>query len=109
MLEALASLVGAVLALDQTLARLAVEYGPWLYALLFAVIFAETGLVVTPFLPGDSLLFVAGTVAAGAGAVEGRDACARAVADRGARAAPDHLGEEGDGGDRGAHQSQAQG
>jgi membrane-associated protein len=67
-LEALASLVGAVLALDQTLARLAVEYGPWLYALLFAVIFAETGLVVTPFLPGDSLLFVAGTVAAGVGA-----------------------------------------
>lgn len=65
MLDTLASLVSAVLALDQTLARLALEYGTWLYALLFAVIFAETGLVVTPFLPGDSLLFVAGTVAAG--------------------------------------------
>ena len=65
MLESLSSLVGAVLALDQTLVRLAGEYGAWLYALLFAVIFAETGLVVTPFLPGDSLLFVAGTVAAG--------------------------------------------
>jgi membrane-associated protein len=60
--------VQAVLSLDETLARLAVEYGRWLYALLFVVIFAETGLVVTPFLPGDSLLFVAGTVVAGVGA-----------------------------------------
>ena len=66
-MEALASLVQAVLSLDETLARFAVEYGRWIYALLFAVIFAETGLVVTPFLPGDSLLFVAGTVVAGAG------------------------------------------
>ena len=65
MLESLTALVHAVLALDQTLATLAAEYGPWLYALLFLVIFAETGLVVTPFLPGDSLLFVAGTVVAG--------------------------------------------
>ena len=65
MIEAIGSLVVAVLALDQTLERLALEYGPWLYALLFAVVFAETGLVVTPFLPGDSLLFVAGAVAAG--------------------------------------------
>jgi membrane-associated protein len=64
--DALISFVAAVLALDQTLARIAAEYGPWLYGLLFAVIFAETGLVVTPFLPGDSLLFVAGTVVAGA-------------------------------------------
>ncbi len=67
MLESLTALVHAVLALDQTLATLAAEYGPWLYALLFLVIFAETGLVVFPFLPGDSLLFVAGTVVAGAG------------------------------------------
>jgi membrane-associated protein len=64
-LETLTGLVGAVLALDETLGRLAVAYGPWLYAILFAVIFAETGLVVFPFLPGDSLLFVAGTVVAG--------------------------------------------
>ena len=64
-METLTSLVAAILALDETLARLALEYGRWLYGLLFAVIFAETGLVVTPFLPGDSLLFVAGAVAAG--------------------------------------------
>jgi membrane-associated protein len=69
MLESLTALVHAVLALDQTLARLAAEYGPWLYGLLFLVIFAETGLVIFPFLPGDSLLFVAGTVVAGAGGV----------------------------------------
>ncbi|MCC6869076.1 MAG: DedA family protein [Burkholderiales bacterium] len=57
----------AILSLDQTLATLAVQYGPWLYALLFAIIFAETGLVVFPFLPGDSILFIAGTVVAVAG------------------------------------------
>ena len=56
----------SLLALDQTLAALAGEYGPWLYAILFVVIFAETGLVVFPFLPGDSLLFIAGTVVAAA-------------------------------------------
>lgn len=43
------------------------QYGPWVYALLFAIIFAETGLVVTPFLPGDSLLFATGALAAGGG------------------------------------------
>ncbi len=57
----------AILSLDQTLALIAAQYGPWLYALLFIVIFAETGLVVFPFLPGDSLLFIAGTVVASAG------------------------------------------
>src|SRR5947208_10543686 len=41
------------------------QLGPWLYVLLFAIIFCETGLVVTPFLPGDSLLFAVGAVAAG--------------------------------------------
>ena len=54
----------SILALDQTLATIAADYGPWLYAVLFLVIFAETGLVVFPFLPGDSILFIAGTVVA---------------------------------------------
>jgi membrane-associated protein len=49
--------------LDQHLLEFAQQYGPWIYGLLFLIIFCETGLVVTPFLPGDSLLFVAGTVA----------------------------------------------
>jgi membrane-associated protein len=49
---------------DRHLAEFVVSYGVWVYALLFAIIFAETGLVVTPFLPGDSLLFAAGALAA---------------------------------------------
>lgn len=60
------TIVHSLLSLDQTLSLLAAQYGAWLYAILFAIIFAETGLVVLPFLPGDSLLFVAGTVAASA-------------------------------------------
>jgi membrane-associated protein len=63
----LTTLFYSLLALDQTIASLAVEYGHWLYGLLFLVIFAETGLVVFPFLPGDSILFIAGTVVATAG------------------------------------------
>ena len=63
----LTTLVYSLFALDQTLANLAGQYGPWLYGLLFIVIFAETGLVVFPFLPGDSILFISGTVAATAG------------------------------------------
>ncbi len=62
----LTSLFYSLLSLDQTLAAIAGQYGPWLYALLFAIIFAETGLVVFPFLPGDSILFIAGTVTAAA-------------------------------------------
>ena len=50
--------------LDVHLAEFVAQYGIWVYAGLFAVIFAETGLVVTPFLPGDSLLFAAGALAA---------------------------------------------
>src|SRR5437763_16864982 len=61
------TLIYSLLALDQTIAQLAAQYGAWLYALLFLVIFAETGLVVFPFLPGDSILFIAGTVVASAG------------------------------------------
>lgn len=52
-----------VLHLDAHLAELAALYGPWMYGLLFVVVFAETGLVVTPFLPGDSLLFASGALA----------------------------------------------
>ena len=48
--------------LDRHLAALLQEYGTWIYALLFLIVFCETGLVVTPFLPGDSLLFVAGAL-----------------------------------------------
>lgn len=50
--------------LDKNLALVANQWGVWIYALLFAIIFVETGLVVMPFLPGDSLLFVAGAIAA---------------------------------------------
>jgi membrane-associated protein len=50
--------------LDAHLADLTADYGPWVYLLLFLIIFAETGLVVTPFLPGDSLLFACGALAA---------------------------------------------
>jgi membrane-associated protein len=53
--------------LDRHLAALLQQYGAWVYLLLFAIIFCETGLVVTPFLPGDSLLFIAGALAAGGG------------------------------------------
>lgn len=63
-MELLAQLVDIVLHLDKHLVALVQEYGVWVYAILFAIIFAETGFVVTPFLPGDSLLFVAGAVAA---------------------------------------------
>jgi len=56
-----------VVHLDQHLAALLQQHGTWIYALLFAIIFCETGLVVTPFLPGDSLLFVAGALWAAAG------------------------------------------
>ena len=59
-----AQLIDIFLHLDVHLAELAQNMGPWLYLLLFIIIFAETGLVVTPFLPGDSLLFAAGALAA---------------------------------------------
>ncbi len=59
-----ASLLDIFLHLDKHLAAVVDNYGPWVYALLFLIIFVETGLVVMPFLPGDSLLFVAGTIAA---------------------------------------------
>ena len=58
------TLIAYFLHLDRHLTEFVGLYGPWIYALLFVIIFAETGLVVTPFLPGDSLLFAAGALAA---------------------------------------------
>jgi len=66
-MEFLAQFLDLVLHLDKHLAVLVQQYGTWIYAILFAIIFCETGLVIFPFLPGDSLLFVAGAVAAGGG------------------------------------------
>ena len=63
-MEYLAAFIDIVLHLDKHLAFLVQQYGTWIYAILFAIIFSETGFVVTPFLPGDSLLFVAGALAA---------------------------------------------
>lgn len=66
-MEFFATLLDIALHLDQHLQALVSEHGAWIYLILFLIVFCETGLVVTPFLPGDSLLFVAGTVAAAGG------------------------------------------
>ena len=63
-MELVSWLLDLVVNLDEHLKTLVQEYGLWAYAILFLIIFLETGVVVTPFLPGDSLLFVAGTIAA---------------------------------------------
>ena len=63
-MELLRSLLDLFLHLDEYLATIITNYGAWTYGILFAVIFVETGLVVMPILPGDSLLFAAGTFAA---------------------------------------------
>jgi membrane-associated protein len=63
-MEMLAWFWDLVVRLDVHLADFVRQHGVWVYGLLFAIVFCETGLVVTPFLPGDSLLFVAGAVAA---------------------------------------------
>ena len=64
-MELITSLIDLVLHLDRHLQWLVATYGTWVYLILFLIIFCETGLVVTPFLPGDSLLFIAGAIAAG--------------------------------------------
>ena len=61
-MELAAFLIDFILHVDRHLAAFVATYGPWVYALLFAIVFVETGLVVMPFLPGDSLLFVVGTL-----------------------------------------------
>jgi membrane-associated protein len=66
-MELLVTLWDFVMHLDAHLAAFVAEHGAWVYALLFVIVFCETGLVVTPFLPGDSLLFVVGALAAAGG------------------------------------------
>ncbi len=66
-MELLAQFWDVVLHLDRHLEVLLLQYGPWIYGLLFLIIFCETGLVIAPVLPGDSLLFVAGALWANAG------------------------------------------
>jgi len=63
-MELLAWFADLILHLDKHLVELLHDYGPWVYVILFVIVFAETGFVVTPFLPGDSLLFAAGALAA---------------------------------------------
>lgn len=63
-MEFIISAIDVVLHLERYLDVWAANYGVWMYAILFIIIFAETGLVVTPFLPGDSLLFAIGAIAA---------------------------------------------
>ena len=64
MLDLIRKLVDFIVHIDRHLAEIIASYGLWTYAVLWLIIFAETGLVVTPFLPGDSLLFAAGTFCA---------------------------------------------
>lgn len=68
-MDMITAFIDIVLHLDSHLLAMTQEYGIWVYAILFLIIFCETGLVVTPFLPGDSLLFVAGALC-GMGALE---------------------------------------
>ncbi len=63
-MEFLKQLVDVVLHLDKHLDGLVAQFGPWLYVIIFLIIFCETGLVVTPYLPGDSLLFAIGALTA---------------------------------------------
>ena len=63
-MDLFATLIDFILHLDRHLVELLVRYDVWIYAILFLIVFAETGLVVTPFLPGDSLLFAVGALAA---------------------------------------------
>ncbi len=61
-MELISFLVDFILHVDKHLETFVIAYGPWVYALLFAIVFVETGVVVMPFLPGDSLLFIVGAL-----------------------------------------------
>lgn len=74
-MEIISHLIDFILHLDKHLLALTTDYGVWVYGILFVIVFCETGLVVTPFLPGDSLLFVTGTIA-GAGMLDPLILCA---------------------------------
>jgi membrane-associated protein len=68
-MDSIKHIIDLFLHVDKHMLDLVQTYGSWAYGILFAIVFMETGLVVTPFLPGDSLLFAAGALA-GAGALE---------------------------------------
>ena len=74
-METVSFLIDFILHVDRYLEMFVQNYGVWVYALLFLIVFVETGLVVMPFLPGDSLLFVVGAMA-GAGLIDFSVACA---------------------------------
>jgi membrane-associated protein len=74
-LEIVAFFIDFILHIDQHLYAFVQDYGPWVYAILFAIVFVETGVVVMPFLPGDSLLFIVGAMC-GAGLMDFSVACA---------------------------------
>lgn len=63
----MADLFNMILHIDQFMDAWVAQYGDWIYVVLFLIVFGETGLVVLPFLPGDSLLFIAGAIGAGGG------------------------------------------
>lgn len=74
-MEIVAFLIDFILHIDKHLEAFVVAYGPWVYALLFIIVFVETGVVVMPFLPGDSLLFIVGAMC-GVGLMDYSLACA---------------------------------
>lgn len=78
-MEIAAFLIDFILHVDKHLEAFVASYGVWVYALLFLIVFVETGVVVMPFLPGDSLLFITGALS-GAGLLEFAPACAVLIA-----------------------------
>lgn len=78
-MEIISFLVDFILHIDKHLEAFVIAYGPWVYALLFLIVFVETGVVVMPFLPGDSLLFIVGALC-GIGLMSFPIACAILIA-----------------------------